>query len=211
MPACSNITHRDLKLENLLLQRPVHENEPPAVKIADFGLAKKMAEQSMQTICGTPQYVAPEVILVRGFLPYYPKCCAAPEVTSVGRDLPADAVLLLQRPTSATITTDRCPANSASACCTYGDHDVLSPAATRAPCSLGTQPASPTPHVSSPQFLLHSRPERVPFVAHAPQRCHAIPGPAVPCNTRGGVMLYPAHNHREMSPFTGAARRARRA
>ena len=64
--ARSNITHRDLKLENLLLQRPASEHEPPAVKIADFGLAKKMAEQSMQTICGTPQYVAPEVILVRG-------------------------------------------------------------------------------------------------------------------------------------------------
>ncbi len=61
----SNITHRDLKLENLLLQRPAQPDEAPAVVIADFGLAKKMAEQSMQTICGTPQYVAPEVILVR--------------------------------------------------------------------------------------------------------------------------------------------------
>ena len=65
----SNITHRDLKLENLLLQRPASADEPPAVKIADFGLAKKMAESSMQTICGTPQYVAPEVVLVRGPLP----------------------------------------------------------------------------------------------------------------------------------------------
>ena len=64
-PARSNITHRDLKLENLLLQRPAQPDEAPAVVIADFGLAKKMAEQSMQTICGTPQYVAPEVILVR--------------------------------------------------------------------------------------------------------------------------------------------------
>ena len=62
---CSNISHRDLKLENLLLQRPASEHEVPAVKIADFGLAKKMAESQMRTICGTPQYVAPEVILVR--------------------------------------------------------------------------------------------------------------------------------------------------
>lgn len=61
----SKITHRDLKLENLLLQRPVRETGIPAVKIADFGLAKKMKESQMQTICGTPQYVAPEVILVR--------------------------------------------------------------------------------------------------------------------------------------------------
>jgi len=42
----------------------------PAVKIADFGLAKKMAETQMMTICGTPQYVAPEVILVsKRYLP----------------------------------------------------------------------------------------------------------------------------------------------
>lgn len=67
--SCSKITHRDLKLENLLLQRPAHENDIPSVKIADFGLAKKMKESQMQTICGTPQYVAPEVILVS---PDYP-------------------------------------------------------------------------------------------------------------------------------------------
>lgn len=61
---CSKITHRDLKLENLLLQRPANADDIPSVKIADFGLAKKMKESQMQTICGTPQYVAPEVILV---------------------------------------------------------------------------------------------------------------------------------------------------
>jgi len=61
----SNISHRDLKLENLLLQRPADETGVPMVKVADFGLAKKMAESQMQTICGTRQYVAPEVILVR--------------------------------------------------------------------------------------------------------------------------------------------------
>ena len=37
------------------------------MKIADFGLAKKMAESQMRTICGTPQYVAPEVILVSSY------------------------------------------------------------------------------------------------------------------------------------------------
>jgi serine/threonine protein kinase len=31
------------------------------VKIADFGLAKQSAD-AMSTVCGTPQYVAPEVI-----------------------------------------------------------------------------------------------------------------------------------------------------
>lgn len=45
------------------------------MKIADFGLAKKMAESQMRTICGTPQYVAPEVILV-SFRPLYLTCHA---------------------------------------------------------------------------------------------------------------------------------------
>lgn len=53
------IAHRDLKLENLLLQSP---SDITKVKIADFGLAKKARENAMDTICGTPQYVAPEVI-----------------------------------------------------------------------------------------------------------------------------------------------------
>lgn len=52
------VVHRDLKLENLLLAK---QNDITHIKIADFGLAKKAAE-SMDTICGTPQYVAPEVI-----------------------------------------------------------------------------------------------------------------------------------------------------
>ena len=54
------IAHRDLKLENLLLDR---KEDIATVKIADFGLAKRAAESTMETICGTPQYVAPEVIL----------------------------------------------------------------------------------------------------------------------------------------------------
>lgn len=51
--------HRDLKLENLLLAAA---DDIRLVKIADFGLAKD-AQNGMQTICGTPQYVAPEVIV----------------------------------------------------------------------------------------------------------------------------------------------------
>lgn len=53
-----NVVHRDLKLENLLLASP---DEITKVKIADFGLAKQSAD-AMSTVCGTPQYVAPEVI-----------------------------------------------------------------------------------------------------------------------------------------------------
>lgn len=57
---CPQIAHRDLKLENLLL---VSQDDITNIKLADFGLAKvSAANQAMQTVCGTPQYVAPEVI-----------------------------------------------------------------------------------------------------------------------------------------------------
>lgn len=55
-----NVVHRDLKLENLLLATPKAFTN---IKIVDFGLAKKAAEMNMETVCGTPQYIAPEVIL----------------------------------------------------------------------------------------------------------------------------------------------------
>jgi len=54
------VAHRDLKLENLLLAAPMAITD---IKIADFGLAAKTEPGgTMSTICGTPQYVAPEVI-----------------------------------------------------------------------------------------------------------------------------------------------------
>lgn len=57
-----NVVHRDLKPENLLyLSTDVNSN----IKITDFGLAKHKAEgqkQMMTTACGTPGYVAPEVL-----------------------------------------------------------------------------------------------------------------------------------------------------
>jgi len=55
------IAHRDLKPENLLCSG---ENENEIVKIADFGLSKMFsADQKLATGCGTPGYVAPEVLL----------------------------------------------------------------------------------------------------------------------------------------------------
>ncbi|KAK3254710.1 hypothetical protein CYMTET_36083 [Cymbomonas tetramitiformis] len=54
-----NIVHRDLKLENLILAQ---KGDLTNIKIADFGLAKRAAEAALQSVCGTPQYVAPEVI-----------------------------------------------------------------------------------------------------------------------------------------------------
>ncbi|KAJ7467081.1 kinase-like domain-containing protein [Mycena latifolia] len=53
------ITHRDLKPENVLLTR----DNPPIVKVADFGLAKIVDSMTMlRTMCGTPSYLAPEVV-----------------------------------------------------------------------------------------------------------------------------------------------------
>ncbi|KAJ2924548.1 hypothetical protein H1R20_g12551, partial [Candolleomyces eurysporus] len=53
------ITHRDLKPENVLLTK----DKPPVVKVADFGLAKIVDSATMlRTMCGTPTYLAPEVV-----------------------------------------------------------------------------------------------------------------------------------------------------
>jgi len=60
------IAHRDLKPENMLMTT----KEPDAeVKITDFGLSKFFDEQSsiMKTPCGTPGYIAPEVLHMRGY------------------------------------------------------------------------------------------------------------------------------------------------
>ncbi|EAA35234.3 hypothetical protein GE21DRAFT_2466 [Neurospora crassa] len=53
-----NIVHRDIKPENILLV-----DDDLHVKLADFGLAKIIGEESFTTtLCGTPSYVAPEIL-----------------------------------------------------------------------------------------------------------------------------------------------------
>ena len=52
----NNIAHRDLKPENLLIGNDGH------LKLTDFGFAKKIEGKTF-TICGTPDYLAPEIIL----------------------------------------------------------------------------------------------------------------------------------------------------
>jgi calcium/calmodulin-dependent protein kinase I len=53
------ICHRDLKPENLLYS----SNDPKSkVVIGDFGLAKDTGGKFMKTCCGTPEYVAPEIL-----------------------------------------------------------------------------------------------------------------------------------------------------
>ncbi|KAF3906203.1 hypothetical protein ABW20_dc0101389 [Dactylellina cionopaga] len=54
-----NIVHRDIKPENILLT-----DKNLTCKLADFGLAKIIGEDSFTTsLCGTPSYVAPEILM----------------------------------------------------------------------------------------------------------------------------------------------------
>nr|XP_045605812.1 cAMP-dependent protein kinase catalytic subunit 3-like isoform X2 [Procambarus clarkii] len=54
-----SVVYRDLKPENLLLDRDGH------LKITDFGFAKKLTDRTW-TLCGTPEYLAPEIIQSKG-------------------------------------------------------------------------------------------------------------------------------------------------
>eukprot|EP00178_Gracilaria_changii_P014627 TRINITY_DN41129_c0_g1_i1.p1 TRINITY_DN41129_c0_g1~~TRINITY_DN41129_c0_g1_i1.p1 ORF type:complete len:294 (-),score=28.84 TRINITY_DN41129_c0_g1_i1:50-931(-) len=58
------IAHRDLKPENLLLK----DKKGLEIMISDFGLSRIVSEATMmKTACGTPYYVAPEVLQAQGY------------------------------------------------------------------------------------------------------------------------------------------------
>jgi len=58
----NKIIHRDLKLANILINEDIH------VKIGDFGLATvlKNHKEVRLTVCGTPNYIAPEIVAKEG-------------------------------------------------------------------------------------------------------------------------------------------------
>ena len=56
-----DIIYRDLKPENILM------DEEGYLKLADFGMAKKLKDdEKAMSFCGTPEYLAPEIITMEG-------------------------------------------------------------------------------------------------------------------------------------------------
>lgn len=57
----NNIIHRDLKLGNIFI------NDDMKLKLGDFGLATRVDDAERKyTLCGTPNYLAPEILLKTG-------------------------------------------------------------------------------------------------------------------------------------------------
>nr|XP_061795951.1 serine/threonine-protein kinase 33-like [Nerophis lumbriciformis] len=66
------IMHRDLKLENILVKNSLDDyNGKLDIKVADFGLSVKTygvgSESILSDVCGTPIYMAPEMMSQRGY------------------------------------------------------------------------------------------------------------------------------------------------
>eukprot|EP00826_Nyctotherus_ovalis_P018393 TRINITY_DN15507_c0_g5_i1.p1 TRINITY_DN15507_c0_g5~~TRINITY_DN15507_c0_g5_i1.p1 ORF type:complete len:263 (+),score=82.99 TRINITY_DN15507_c0_g5_i1:939-1727(+) len=63
---CRSVLHRDIKLDNILL------NSKGEVKICDFGVSKVIEKDKMiSDQCGTPAYLAPEIIANLGYKGFY--------------------------------------------------------------------------------------------------------------------------------------------
>lgn len=69
----NDIIHRDLKVFTLMLnEQPENllyasKDMTAAIKIADFGLARFVQGELATTACGTPGYVAPEILMGAGY------------------------------------------------------------------------------------------------------------------------------------------------
>lgn len=94
-----NIIYRDLKPENILLDQHGH------IKITDFGLSKvcNSDKQVTYSICGTPEYVAPEVMLGKGYSQTADWFSFV--LSALSRDLCYTTCLLANRPSTRPIRT----------------------------------------------------------------------------------------------------------
>jgi len=57
------IIHRDLKLENIMIQQPLDQDKSPLIKLCDFGFACfEERNLDLGLRLGSPHYMAPEVV-----------------------------------------------------------------------------------------------------------------------------------------------------
>lgn len=52
------ILHRDIKLENILIKSKTNLE----IRIIDFGFGIEQSKINEKVLCGTPQYLAPEIV-----------------------------------------------------------------------------------------------------------------------------------------------------
>jgi len=78
------IMHRDLKLENIMVKRDEDRSNRVIPVIVDLGLAEYLSSPKyLYTRCGTPGYVAPEVLKIKSSDPVQTYTCAC-DVFSLG-------------------------------------------------------------------------------------------------------------------------------
>lgn len=63
------ILHRDIKLDNILLDKDMQ------VKLCDFGVSRFMTDEVIKERCGTPAYIAPEIINGNGYSRFQADVC----------------------------------------------------------------------------------------------------------------------------------------
>ena len=64
----AGVIHRDLKPENILVEKDPNTSLVTQIKVTDFGLSNIVEPgEIMQESCGTPAYVAPEVLHKKGY------------------------------------------------------------------------------------------------------------------------------------------------
>jgi calcium/calmodulin-dependent protein kinase I len=62
---CRKVVHRDIKLDNILINK-IDDGDLKVI-IADFGLACLAPDEPLTDKCGTPCYLAPEMLRGQGY------------------------------------------------------------------------------------------------------------------------------------------------